>query len=186
MASRDPAQLHPELRARLAWMAVEWTRRHPDAPEPFLTCTHRPREEQTELVRTGRSRALPGQSLHNFRPALAFDVAFRQPDGSVTWEFSWFQAWGELAEEAGLEWGGRWAGLVDGPHVQWPCTWRDAQAGRLPALPPLPGAEPAKVPAPEPGPRRLPLYSERNVLLGEVTIVDDRKAYLSDELREAL
>ena len=140
MASRDPNDLHPELRRSWEYMRDEWARRHPDAPKPFLTATYRAPVEQSELVRQGRSRALPGQSLHNFMPALAFDVAFLR-DGAVTWEFHHYQAWGELAEEVGLEWGGRWKGLVDGPHVQLPVTWTDARAGRLPTLPPLPVPE---------------------------------------------
>jgi len=120
-------------------MQREWGERYPDAPAPFLTTTHRPASEQQALVNAGRSRAQPGQSLHNPKPALAFDVAFRQSDGSITWEFPWFQAWGELAEGIGLEWGGRWEGLVDGPHVQWPVSWQVAQRrGSLPPLPPLP------------------------------------------------
>ena len=140
MASRDPNDLHPELRRRWIWMRDEWARRRPEAPKPFLTATYRSPVEQSELVRAGRSRAEPGQSLHNFRPALAFDVAFLD-QGAVTWEFHHYQRWGELAEEVGLEWGGRWKGLVDGPHVQLPVTWTDARAGRLPTLPPLPVLE---------------------------------------------
>lgn len=175
MPSRDPHDLHPELRKRWEWMRAEWKRRHPDAPQPFLTTTHRPANEQQALVNAGKSRAKPMQSLHNFQPALAFDVAF-DPDATdgigndVTWNFEWFERWGELAEEIGLEWGGRWDGLVDGPHVQWPTTWRVAQVGNLPDLPPLPSE--AK--------RTMPLYNERNDYLGDITIVDDRKAYLPD------
>lgn len=142
MASRDPHDLHPDLRERWEWMKREWTDRHSDAPRPFLTCTYRPPSEQEALVAEGRSNAAPGRSLHNFEPALAFDVAFHKPEGGVTWEFHWFEMWGELAEEAGLQWGGRWANLVDGPHVQWPTTWRAARAGKLPPLPPLPGENP--------------------------------------------
>jgi len=141
MPSRDPLDLHPELQKRWEWMQREWGERYPDAPAPFLTTTHRPASEQQALVNAGRSRAQPGQSLHNPKPALAFDVAFRQSDGSITWEFPWFQAWGELAEGIGLEWGGRFPGLIDGPHVQWPTTWRAAQAGVLPPLPPLPAPQ---------------------------------------------
>ena len=144
MPSRDPNDLHPELRERWEWMRDEWARRHPEAPEPFLTCTHRPASEQQALVDAGRSNARAMASLHNYMPALAFDVAFDADPGpgfDVTWTFSWFQQWGELAEEVGLEWGGRWPQLVDGPHVQWQTTWRVAQAGQLPPLPPLPEPE---------------------------------------------
>ncbi len=175
MPSRNPADLHPELEKRWEWMQDEWKRRYPDAPQPFLTCTHRPASEQQALVDEGKSRALPMRSLHNFLPAYAFDVAFLRPDGGVTWDFHWFEKWGELAEEIGLVWGGRWGHLVDGPHVQLDIDWRVAQAGVIPPLPPLPSRHP-----------RVPLYSESNELLGEVTIVDGRKAYLSDEVRARL
>lgn len=127
-------------------MKREWERRYPDAPRPFLTCTYRPASEQQALVDAGVSKAKPMQSLHNFVPALAFDVAF-DPDPSdgvgndVTWAFRWFERWGELAEEIGLEWGGRWRTLVDGPHVQWPVRWQAAKAGHLPPLRPLPAEE---------------------------------------------
>lgn len=176
MPSRDPRDLHPELFKRWVWMADQWEQEHPDDPQPFLTCTYRPMSEQQALVDAGKSRAKPGQSLHGFLPALAFDVAFLRPDGQVTWEFHWFQLWGELAESIGLEWGGRWPHLVDGPHVQWPVTWQQAQTGGpLSPLPPLPTPHPL-----------LPLYSEANELLGTVTVVDDRKAYIADELLERL
>lgn len=146
MPSRDPNDLHPDLRERWEWMRDEWERRHPDAPQPFLTCTYRPASEQKEKFEEGASLARPMQSLHNFTPALAFDIAFDpEPEDGVgndlTWQFKWFQRWGELAEEIGLEWGGRWAQLVDGPHVQIKMTWQQAQAGAIPPLPPLPGAE---------------------------------------------
>lgn len=142
MPSRDPLDLHPELAKRWRYMARVWRQRFPAAPQPFLTATYRPPHEQWELVNAGRSNAKPGQSLHGFQPALAFDVAF-DPDASdgigndLTWTFRWFEKWGELAEEIGLEWGGRWPNLVDGPHVQWPVTWQQAKSGQLPPLPPL-------------------------------------------------
>ena len=141
--SRSLDKLHPTLRTRWLWMQAEWAKRHPDSPQPFITCTWRSHEEQTRLVAEGKSNAQPGQSLHNFEPALAFDVAFDPNSANgigndVTWVFDWYQKWGELAEEIGLQWGGRWKHLRDGPHVQMPMTWQDAAAGKLPSLPPLP------------------------------------------------
>ena len=53
MPSRDPSDPHPDLRKRWEWMRSEWSRRYPDAPEPFLTCTHRPASEQQALVDAG-------------------------------------------------------------------------------------------------------------------------------------
>ena len=143
MPSRDPNDLHPQLRERWEWMRDEWARRHPDAPTPFLTCTHRPASEQQALYDKGLSHAKPMQSLHNLMPAWAFDVAF-DPNAAngigndLTWTFRWYELWGRLAKEIGLWWGGDFPGLVDGPHVQAPVPWRAAQAGVLPPLPPLP------------------------------------------------
>lgn len=138
MPSRDPKDLHPELRERWEWMQEEWVRRYPDGPQPFLTCTYRPASEQQALKDEGKSMAGPMESLHNYYPALAFDVAMRKQNNGISWDFPLYQKWGELAEEIGLEWGGRWPNLVDGPHVQWPTTWKVAQTGVLPELDPLP------------------------------------------------
>ncbi len=144
MASRDPNDLYGPLRERWEWMRDEWKRRHPDAPQPFLTATFRSLEEQEREFREGQG-APPGQSLHNFDKAYAFDVAFdpNLSDGignQLTYIFHWYQLWGELAEEIGLVWGGRWPRLVDGPHVQMPMSWEDARDGNIPELPPLPDA----------------------------------------------
>lgn len=141
--SRDPKKLHTSLEVRWHWMRAAWLRRYPNAPTPFLTCTWRSNAEQSRLFDEGKSKARPGESLHNYNPAYAFDVAFatEMSNGkatALTWDFQWFELWGELAEEIGLEWGGRWKHLVDGPHVQMPMTWRDAKDGKLPSLPPLP------------------------------------------------
>jgi len=127
-------------------MSKEWARRYPDAPVPFLTQTYRDPALQAQLVAEGKSKAQPGQSLHNFAPALAFDVAFavnivNGKPTMLTWDFVWFERWGELAESLGLVWGGRWQHLVDGPHVQMPMTWQDAKAGRIPSLPNLPSTQ---------------------------------------------
>ncbi len=134
MASRDPNRLYPPLRERWSWMRYEWEIRYPTVPQPFLTATWRSLEEQEQEYREGQG-APPGQSLHNFEPhAFAFDVAFdpRLVDGvgnQATYALQWYEMWGELAEEIGLVWGGRWPGLVDGPHVQMPMTWEDARDG---------------------------------------------------------
>lgn len=139
----DEAGLEPQLRERWRWMRAEWDRRYPDAPKPFLTCVYRDEVEQAKAYREGKSRAKPGQSLHGYQPAYAFDVAMKLPDGGVTWDWRWFELWGALAKSVGLTWGGDWAGLRDGPHVQLPMTYQDAMAGRVPTLPPLPKLEPA-------------------------------------------
>lgn len=66
------------------------------------------------------TRAAPYQSYHQF--GRAADCAFMR-DGSVViseqnaWALRGYRLYGELAEAAGLEWGGRWAGKDFG-HVQ--------------------------------------------------------------------
>lgn len=137
MVSRDEKDLHTLLLERWQHMQKTWKEKHVDKAQPFLTCTYRSPEEQAKLVASGKSRAQPGQSLHNYKPALAFDVAFAKADGSLDWNPATFTLWGELAESLGLEWGGRWAGFFDGPHVQLPMTWQDAKAGKIPRLEPL-------------------------------------------------
>ncbi len=90
--------------------------------------TLRTDEEQAALYAKGRTRPGPivtkakaGQSWHNElgpeRKARAFDVAFRTPDGGVTWKGPWATV-GALGESLGLEWGGRWPGFPDKPHFQ--------------------------------------------------------------------
>jgi hypothetical protein len=135
--SRDPALLHPLIRTRWEYMAKAWGRLYPDLPWPFLTCTYRGPKDQDKALREGKSMVAFGGSLHNYRPAFAFDVAF-QRNGKADWSFHLFEKMAGIGEPLGLEWGGRWEKLVDGPHFQLPMTWRDAAAGKLPALPPLP------------------------------------------------
>lgn len=61
------------------------------------------------------TNARGGHSYHNF--GVAFDVAELRPDGNVSWNTDW-EAIGRIGESMGLEWGGRWTGLVDRPHFQ--------------------------------------------------------------------
>ncbi|ACV05036.1 endolysin [Thermus phage P23-77] len=74
------------------------------------------------------TNARPGQSLHNYRPALAFDVAFQDGKGGFSC-LECFQKFGQIAKSYGLEWGGDWR-VRDYPHFQPPnYTWQMAQAG---------------------------------------------------------
>jgi peptidoglycan L-alanyl-D-glutamate endopeptidase CwlK len=137
MVSRNPNDLHVPLRERLEIARVKFAEQYPTLPQPFLTCTHRSPDEQIKLVKEGKSKAQPGQSLHNYLPAFAFDIAFKDSKGNVVWDFNLFEKFAAITEALGLEWGGRWPGLVDGPHFQMPMTWQDAKAGRIPILPEL-------------------------------------------------
>lgn len=139
--SRDPADLHPLLRERWAWMAEEWGKLYPGGHKPFLTATFRGPIDQGIALRNGSSKAPFGFSLHNFKPAYAFDVAFLGTDGKADWSFPLFERMGFIGEKTGLEWGGRWPNLVDGPHFQLPMTISMAKEGRVPEMPELLGRD---------------------------------------------
>jgi peptidoglycan L-alanyl-D-glutamate endopeptidase CwlK len=141
MTSRDPDDLYGPLAERWEYLHAQWLVDYPKLPEPFLTCTFRDAEEQIKLVKEGKSNAQPMQSLHNYTPAYAFDIAFLDRYGAVSWAFHLFEKFGQMAKKIGLVWGGDWPGLVDGPNIQMRMTWRDAQDERVPQLPPLPGEE---------------------------------------------
>lgn len=89
----------------------------------LITCTLRDNEYQDYLYAQGRTRAgarvtnaKGGESSHNF--GVAFDFV-PLTDGKPDWnDLSKFRTVGKIAEEVGLEWGGRWVTLTDMPHVQ--------------------------------------------------------------------
>lgn len=90
-----------------------------------FTHTRRSAAEQQALYDQGRrypgpivTAAPPGYSWHEF--GRAFDVAIRRWAGDQTpgnWYDGPWQRIGELGEEVGLEWGGRWK-HPDFPHFQ--------------------------------------------------------------------
>jgi len=126
-------------------MFEAWDILYPDLPRPFLTATFRGPVDQEKAFDEGRSRAKFGESLHNFRPALAFDVAFKNERGGLDWSFDLFEKMAVLGDQVGLEWGGRWQGLVDGPHFQVPVKASEVAKGvgipKLPSHPSLPGQD---------------------------------------------
>ena len=81
MVSRDPKDLHPLLRQAWEYLEAEWSRRHPDGPFVGLSATYRGPEAQTKAYEEGKSRLMYGQSLHNFKPAFAFDIYFHDGRG---------------------------------------------------------------------------------------------------------
>lgn len=80
---------------------------------------------QNELYAQGRSKPgkivtnlKGGYSPHNY--GLAFDFCIYH-NGKIDWNASnpkWTQA-GKIGEKLGLEWGGRWTGFLDMPHLQY-------------------------------------------------------------------
>lgn len=143
-SSRDEKDLAPELRKAWHLMQAEFLRLHPSLPQPFLTQTYR--NEKDQNADYARGRTAPGkvvtnarfsQSLHNFYPALSFDVAFKDAHGAIAWDTFLFEELGKIAVRIGIGWGGLWrGGFRDYPHFE-PLnyTWHEAQAGTKPTYP---------------------------------------------------
>jgi peptidoglycan L-alanyl-D-glutamate endopeptidase CwlK len=150
MASRELKDLHPELRKRWSKGLEIYTARFPDMPVPMVTCTYRSPDEQNRLYAKGRTtggskvtNAKGGQSLHNYSPALAFDVVFKGSDGKVTWTWSHYARLATILKALGLAWGGDWKSVKDGAHFEPPnYSWKKAQAGTPPAFAPMPATIP--------------------------------------------
>jgi peptidoglycan L-alanyl-D-glutamate endopeptidase CwlK len=132
MASRKIEDLQPLLQVKARyWLSLcekEWPLADVDV---LITNTLRTSAEQAELYAQGRSKpgkvvtwAKPGSSAHNF--GLAFDfvpLRFGKPVwGTKGADLALWQRCGQLGEQLGLEWGGRWT-KVDMPHFQIP-EWR--------------------------------------------------------------
>ena len=122
MASRNIKDC--DVRLEIAWNKALELWDHPC--EPFLTCTHRTNKEQDELYSIGRTKpgkkvtnAKAGQSKHNLMPSLAFDVAFKNPGGSLNWDVKLFKMLAEILKqvEPAIVWGGSWK-MKDNPHYE--------------------------------------------------------------------
>lgn len=132
--------LHPALRERWEYLVKAWRREYPRDPQPFLTATYRGPEDQQKAFVDGKSMVQFGGSLHNYKPALAFDIAFMDEDrGKVTWDWEFYERAAELLKPTGLEWGGDWEDLRDGVHFQMPMSEAEARLGEVPDLPGLDG-----------------------------------------------
>lgn len=109
----------------------------------LITSTYRDLEAQAEIYAQGRTKpgrivtwADAGQSLHNYR--VAYDVVPLRA-GKPVWgtkeadRILWLRI-GELGEQVGLEWAGRWPRRREFPHFQYlgGLTKADLRAGRLP------------------------------------------------------
>jgi peptidoglycan L-alanyl-D-glutamate endopeptidase CwlK len=81
----------------------------------IVTCTTRTLEEQKELVKQGKSRTLQSKHLDG----KAFDIAILE-NGKVTWDFDDYKEAGQIGKSVGLQWGGDFKDLPDGPHFQLP------------------------------------------------------------------
>ena len=99
---------------------------HPDLQKVFLkviehydctvTCGHRPKDEQDEAVRTGKSKLAWPYSKHNSLPSKAVDCVPFPVDWSDTSRFYHFAGF-VLAVAQGLgvkiRWGGDWDGNLN-------------------------------------------------------------------------
>lgn len=127
MASRSKTDLHPDLVAAYNAAAAEWDKLYPNAPKPFLTATYRSNEEQTDLYAQGRTKkgkivtnAKAGQSPHNFKPSLAFDVAFIKLNRTLDWSPKLFAKFAALVlqKSCNVAWGGNFKSIPDAPHFE--------------------------------------------------------------------
>lgn len=132
--TRDIEDLEWQIKQIAKECLSEYQRLYPDKPRPIITCTYRDAIDQEKAYKAGTSKARFGQSLHNYYPALAFDIAFVKSDNTLDWGVQQFKNFAKLAKGYGLEWGGDWKGFVDNPHFQLPMTWQDAKAGKIPRV----------------------------------------------------
>lgn len=114
-----------EIKQKAKELEREWNR--PDLAELLLTTP-------PQLDPVVRTWAGPGQSIHNYQ--MAFD-AVPLVAGRPMWsaelleDLHRWEVMGELAESAGLEWGGRWPEKkMDRPHCQaQKVDWRELIGG---------------------------------------------------------
>jgi len=80
-----------------------------------ITSSTRTSSEQASLVRAGRSTTL--NSKHLMGQAFDVDIHGWNRDDIPLW---WFTQLGQLGEQLGLRWGGRWSGFRDYGHFENP------------------------------------------------------------------
>lgn len=118
--SRDRNLLHPELNKKLDELIRLC---EAEGLKIKITDTVRTRAEQDALYAQGRTAAgaivtnvkYPN-SMHNW--GIAADFCRNDGRGAYNDTDGFFGKVGAIAEKIGLEWGGRWTGFVDKPHLQ--------------------------------------------------------------------
>ncbi|MDR2188924.1 MAG: M15 family metallopeptidase [Azonexus sp.] len=138
--SRSLDDLLPPVKERAMWLLNECRARGIDL---LVTSTYRDLESQAALYAQGRTapglivtNAKPGMSFHNWR--VAFDVVPLRA-GKLVWGTTgddgklWRQI-GEIGEDAGLEWAGRWKSFKELAHFQYTggLTLMQLAAGKVP------------------------------------------------------
>jgi peptidoglycan L-alanyl-D-glutamate endopeptidase CwlK len=126
MPSRELKDLDAKLVNAYNLAKGIYANRYPNEPQPFITCTYRSNEEQTQLYALGRTvkgkivtNAKAGQSKHNSLPSKAFDIAFIGLDKKLNWNKKYFKMFADIVKEVDdtIEWGGVWK-FIDLPHFQ--------------------------------------------------------------------
>lgn len=117
-----------DARLQYVWaQAVPKFQRYHENITPFITCSHRSNEEQDELYAQGRTRpgnivtnAKAGQSAHNTNPAQAFDIAFKNSDGTLNWDTKLFMLFAEIIHtiDSKIICGANWHSIKDYPHFE--------------------------------------------------------------------
>lgn len=144
------AKLHPKIRDEVKALIEQAEAGLPEYMAIRIVQGLRTFEEQDALYQQGRTKpgkivtkAKAGSSFHQY--GLSFDFCFViDKDGNGSFEFvSWdtlkdydkdgMPDWKEVVkvfEDAGYEWGGRWATIVDAPHIQktFGYTWKQLLA----------------------------------------------------------
>jgi peptidoglycan L-alanyl-D-glutamate endopeptidase CwlK len=122
MPSRDTNDLHPILRNAYYKAIDVYKVNYPNDPQPFVTCAFRSNDEQTKLYNTKPkvTNAKAGESPHNYKPALAFDIAFVGLNKKLDWNKELFGKFADILEviEPRIEWGGAWKSFKDAPHFE--------------------------------------------------------------------
>jgi peptidoglycan L-alanyl-D-glutamate endopeptidase CwlK len=126
MPSRDLKDAHTSIVAMYLGSATTFATRYPTLPQPFVTCTHRTKDEQKKLYAQGRTAAGPIvtwtlNSRHNSYPSEAIDIAFKNSEGKLDWSPHLFQKFAAIVKEQykSIDWGGDWkAGKKDLPHFE--------------------------------------------------------------------
>jgi peptidoglycan L-alanyl-D-glutamate endopeptidase CwlK len=119
--SRSLDELHPVVQAKCQAFLDKCEAQGIDV---IITSTYRDSESQEALYAQGRTapgkcvtNVRGGFSYHNWRVAFDFVPCV---NGKCVWnDNDLWERCGTIAEECGLEWGGRWTKFVDKPHCQY-------------------------------------------------------------------
>jgi peptidoglycan L-alanyl-D-glutamate endopeptidase CwlK len=132
--SRSLSDLSPKVAAMCSEFINRCKAKNIDV---IITSTYRDAESQNELYAQGRTKpgkkvtnAKAGQSFHNWRVAFDFCPIV---NGKAQWnDAKLFTKCGEIAENVGLEWAGRWVKFKEMAHCQYTggLTLHDFQEGK--------------------------------------------------------